>query len=96
MTYKSLRLDKDPFGKNAQYISKLHHEVFLLLKLLQTKPQVKTMNNNSYDLYYSVLKNGMEKKMQMINLKILRMIIVVLMILFFLIIILEEKIIMKY
>ena len=37
-------MDEDPFAKNAQGISKIYHEVFLLMKLLQTKPQVKNMN----------------------------------------------------
>ena len=27
------------------------------MKFLQTKPQVKNMNINYYDLYYSVIKN---------------------------------------
>ena len=27
------------------------------MKFLQTKPQNKNMNNNSYDLYYNVIKN---------------------------------------
>ena len=48
--------DQDPFSKNAQGISKIFHEVFLLMKFLQTKPQIKTMNNNYFDLYYTVIK----------------------------------------
>ena len=27
------------------------------MKFLQTKPQVKNMNNNYYDIYYTVIKN---------------------------------------
>ena len=46
----------DPFAKNAQGISKIYHEVILLMKFLQTKPQVKNMNINYYDLYYTVIK----------------------------------------
>ena len=34
------RMDEDPFSKNAQGISKLYHEVLLLMKFLQTRPQV--------------------------------------------------------
>ena len=45
-----------PFSKNAQGISKIYHEVLLLMKFLQTKPQVKNMNNNYYDLYNTVIK----------------------------------------
>ena len=48
--------NQDPFSKNAQGISKIYHEVLLLMKFLQTKPQVKNMNINYYDLYYTVIK----------------------------------------
>ena len=40
----NIRMDEDPFAKNAQGLSKIYHEVLLLMKLLQTKPQVKNMN----------------------------------------------------
>ena len=43
--------DQDPFSRNARGISKIYHEVLLLMKYLQTKPQVKNMNNNYHDLY---------------------------------------------
>ena len=45
----------DPFSRNAQGISKIYHEVLLLMKFLQTKPQIKNMNNNYYDLYYTII-----------------------------------------
>ena len=32
------------------------------MKFLQTKPQVKNMNINYYDLYYTVIKTGDENK----------------------------------
>ena len=48
--------DRDPFSKNAQGVSKIYHEVLLLMKFLQTKPQVKNMKINYYDLYYTVIK----------------------------------------
>ena len=57
----NVRMDEDPFAKNAQGISKFHHEVLSLCKYLQTKLQVKTMNINYYDLYYTVIKNRKEK-----------------------------------
>ena len=38
------RFDEDTFAKNAQGISKVYHEVLMLLKILQTKPQVENMN----------------------------------------------------
>ena len=48
--------NQDPFARNSQGISKIYHEVLLLMKFLQTKPQVKNMNINYYDLYYTVIK----------------------------------------
>ena len=45
-----------PFSRNAQGISKIYHEVLVLMKFSQTKPQVKNMNNNYYDLYFTVIK----------------------------------------
>ena len=43
-------MDEDPFGRNAQGISKFYHEIFLLRKFLQTKPDVENININYYDL----------------------------------------------
>ena len=48
--------NQDPFAKNAQGMSKIYHEVLLLMKFLQTKPQVKNMNINYFDLYNTVIK----------------------------------------
>ena len=48
--------DQDPFSRNAQGISKIYHEVLLLMKFLQTKPEVKNMNIDYYNLYYTVIK----------------------------------------
>ena len=53
---------QDPFAKNAQGISKIYHEVLLLMKFLQTKPQIKNMNINYFDLYYTVIKTRDENK----------------------------------
>ena len=53
---------QDPFAKNAQGIRKIYHEVLLLMKFLQTKPQVKNMNINYYDLFYTVIKTRDENK----------------------------------
>ena len=58
----NFRFDEDPSAKNAQGISKVYHEVLLLMKFLQTKPQVKTMNINYYDMFYTVIKNRDEKE----------------------------------
>ena len=46
----NIRMDEDPFSKNAQLICKIYHEIVMLMKFLQTKPQVKDMKINYYDL----------------------------------------------
>ena len=56
----NIRKVEDPFSKNAQGISKVYHEVSLLMKFLQTKPQVKNININFYDLFYTVTKNRVD------------------------------------
>ena len=53
---------QDPFAKNAQGISKIYHEILMLMKLLQTKPQIKNMNIKYYDLYYTVIRNRDKNK----------------------------------
>ena len=62
MSIKNFRFEEDPFAKNAQGVSKSYHEVLLLMKFLQTKPQVKNMNIKYYDLYYTVIKNRDDKE----------------------------------
>ena len=52
----NIRFDEDAFARNAQGISKTYHKVLKLMKFLQTKPQVKNMNINFYDLFYTVIK----------------------------------------
>ena len=54
--------NQDPFSKNALGIHKIYHEVLLLMKFLQTKPQIKDTNINYYDLYYTVIKTRDENK----------------------------------
>ena len=54
--------NQDPFSTNAQGISKIYHEVLLLMKFLMTKPQVKNMNINYFDLYYTVIKTRDENE----------------------------------
>ena len=55
-------MDEDTFAKNAQGIGKKYHEVLMLIKLLQTKPYVKNMEINYYDLYYTLFRNRNEKE----------------------------------
>ena len=50
MKHKNFQTQQDPLAKNAQGISKINHEVLLLMKFLQTKPQVKNMSVNYSDL----------------------------------------------
>ena len=54
--------DQNPFAKNAQGISKIYHEVLLLMKFLQTKPEVKNMNINYFNVYNTVIKTRDENK----------------------------------
>ena len=58
----SFQTQRDPSSRNAQGISKIYHEVILLMKCLQTKAQIKNMNINYYDLYYTVIKTRDENK----------------------------------
>ena len=62
MKNKNYQSQQDPFAKNAQGISKTYHEVLLLMKFLQTKPQIKNMNIKYYDLYNTVIKTRDENK----------------------------------
>ena len=75
MKHKNFQTQEDPFSKNAQGINKNYHEVLLLMEFLQTKPQVRNMNNNCYDLYNTVIKNRDEKEIV-----IMKMIILILLI----------------
>ena len=59
----NIRFDEDLVAKNTQGISKIHHEVLKLMRFLQTKPQVDNMNNNYYDLYYTIIKSTDEKEL---------------------------------
>ena len=40
---------QDLFSKNAQGIKKIYHEVLLLMKFLQTNPEIKNLNVTYYD-----------------------------------------------
>ena len=62
MKNKTFQTQEDPFSRNAQGVSKIYHEVLLLMNFLQTKPQVKNMNINYYDLYYTAIRTRDENK----------------------------------
>ena len=51
MKNRKFQSQEDPFSRNARGISKIYYEVLLLMKFLQTKPQIENMNINYYDLY---------------------------------------------
>ena len=53
----TFQFEEDPFSKNVQGIGKYYHEVLVLIKFLQTKPQVKNLNINYYELYYTVIRS---------------------------------------
>ena len=48
--------EQDPFSKGARYISKNSLEGLIFLKMLQTKPQVKSKGFKYFDLYYTVIE----------------------------------------
>ena len=56
MKNKNFQTQEDHFARTTQGISKIYHEVLLLMKFLQTKAQVKNMNINYFDLYYTVIR----------------------------------------
>ena len=62
MKIRFFKFEEDLFFKNAQRISKYHHEVLLIKKFLQTEPRSKKMIISYYDLYYTVIKNRDEEE----------------------------------
>ena len=72
--HKNFQTQEDPFSRNVQCISEIYYEVLLLKKFLQTKPTVKNMNIDYYDLYYTVIKK------KIIQMNILKKIILILLI----------------
>ena len=53
------QFEEDPFAKKAQVIANNMHEVLLIMKFLQTKPQVKSKNIHFYDLYLPLSNIGL-------------------------------------
>ena len=91
----NFQFQEDPSGKNDKSIRKYYHEVLLLKKLLQTKPQVKTMIIIYYDLYYTANKNGDDNEFVNDTKKIMKMNIIIFMTFLLLSILWDEKILMK-
>ena len=88
----TFEFEEDSSSKNVQDIGKLYHEVLLLMNFLQTKSQVKSMNIVFYDLYYTVIKNRVDK--ETVN-DDYEKIYIILMISLLLIFLLDEKMTMK-
>ena len=57
MNIRNFKFEEDPFSKSDQSFSKFSHEVLLLMKFLQTKPQVRNMKIIFSDLFYTVIEN---------------------------------------
>ena len=62
MKHKKYQIQEDPSAKKARGISKICHEVLIILKFLQIQPQVKNMSIKSHDLYYTVIENRNENE----------------------------------
>ena len=100
MTYArrsgTFQFQKDVSTEGAQGISKKDHKVIVLVNFFQTKPQVRNMNNNYYDLYYTVIKTKIIRKLKTMNIKIMKTIILKVMIFLPLIIKLELNLRKQY
>ena len=57
MNFRNFQFELDPSSENAKGISIIYHAVLLLMKFLQTKPQIRRMNINYYDFCSTVIKN---------------------------------------
>ena len=58
----NISMDEVSFAINAQGISKIYHKLLLLMKFLQSKPQIKIMNISYYRLYFTIINNTDEKE----------------------------------
>ena len=59
----TFQFEEDTFAKNAEVNSETYHEVFLLMKFLQTKLQIKSLKIKYYDSIYTLLKLEMTKNL---------------------------------
>ena len=58
----NFQFEEDTFSRDARGIRKIHHEVLLLTKFLETKPKVNSMKINHHILYYTVIENRDDKE----------------------------------
>ena len=75
MKNKNFQTQGDPFSKNVRSISKTFHEVLLLMKTLQTKPQVKKWIMLNMICNLLLLELEMEMGISINNMKMMKMII---------------------
>ena len=59
----TFQFEEDPCSRNAESFSKNSDEILIFLKFLQIKPQLKSMKFFHHDLYYTVIKTEMIKKL---------------------------------
>ena len=53
----TFQFEEEFFSKIVQSNGKVYHEVLLSMIFLQTKPKVKSVNENYHDLFFTVIKN---------------------------------------
>ena len=53
----TFRFEEDPFGNKVEGIGENYQELLTIMNILQTKPQVKNMNFEYNDLFYTVKEN---------------------------------------
>ena len=56
----TFQFEEDQFSRNVEGLSKIYHELLLLNRFLQTKPQVMSMNFFYFDFYYTLNENRNE------------------------------------
>ena len=59
----TFQFEEEIFSREARGINKFYHEVLTLMKYLQTKPQIQRMNIIYYDLYNTVKKLEIKRKL---------------------------------
>ena len=62
MNNRNFEFEEDLFFENVRGISRIYHDVLLFVNFLQTKPEIKNLNNKYYDLFYTVNESRDEKE----------------------------------
>ena len=58
----AFQFEEDILSKNVKKIRENYHGVLLLMKISQTKPQVRSVNIKCYDLFSTVIKNRVDQE----------------------------------